>query len=296
VIARRLGTVLTLIVLVAAGAYLIVYLYRWEWNRALVAGVIFVAAEIAIVATSLLRRLRSLEARIDEQLRAVPQPIDRIRDAAPAPKKPFEWLDPTRTNVFVPVLLGAGVILALVGHAVERLASATATPVREHDLVSRLSAIALPAGGLLAPGGHDGLAPMDVPDTTSRWRSMAPKVFVAIVCSFLLAATIEVIADETQDREDAPILDGTARVELVVHNRFTQRSPIRTAEALYVACRHTIGTNVEATEFTRSGDAAVSFVIRPDIGEHAQRRFVGCLEDALFDRISASVASIDHRP
>ena len=30
------------------GAYVFVYLYRWEWNRALFAGVLFVAAEVAL--------------------------------------------------------------------------------------------------------------------------------------------------------------------------------------------------------------------------------------------------------
>ena len=40
-------------VLVASGGYVLVYLYRWEWNRALMAGVFFLAAEIALVGAAL---------------------------------------------------------------------------------------------------------------------------------------------------------------------------------------------------------------------------------------------------
>ena len=49
--ARVLGRVLVVVVLVASGAYFLVYLYRWQWNRALVSGLFFVAAEIAVVAS-----------------------------------------------------------------------------------------------------------------------------------------------------------------------------------------------------------------------------------------------------
>src|SRR5687767_10719720 len=112
--------------MLSSGAYLLVYLYRWEWNRALVAGVIFVAAEVALVATSLLKRLHAIEVKLDQrQDTAIPMPLDRIREAAPERGKPFEWLDPTQMNVFVPVLLGAGVILSVVAHGVERLAGST---------------------------------------------------------------------------------------------------------------------------------------------------------------------------
>ena len=55
VVARTLGRLVSLLVLVSSGTYLLVYLYRWEWNRALVAGIFFVAAEVAIAAGAILR-------------------------------------------------------------------------------------------------------------------------------------------------------------------------------------------------------------------------------------------------
>jgi hypothetical protein len=297
VITRRLGTLMTVIVLAASGGYLLVYLYRWEWNRALVAGIIFVAAEIAIVATALLRKLRALEQRLDEVHRATPSQLERIQEAAPGPPK-FDWLgDPTQLHVFVPVLLGAGVILSLVAHGVERLASATTTPVHERDLAARLGAIALPAGGM-RPATTIGLGALDVPDVDAgRWRTMVRRVFGLVVAAFLLVVGIQVIADETQDRDDPPMTTGTAAIQMAVHNRFTTRSQLHTAEALYIACRHTIGgSNYRATSFRDMGDGMISFQISPDFGQHAERRFEGCVEDALFDRISASVVRLDHKP
>ena len=36
------------VVLTLAGAYLLIYLSRWEWNRAIILGLFFVAAEVAL--------------------------------------------------------------------------------------------------------------------------------------------------------------------------------------------------------------------------------------------------------
>ena len=41
--ARRLGMLATIAVMAASGSYVFVYLYRWEWNRALISAAIFVA-------------------------------------------------------------------------------------------------------------------------------------------------------------------------------------------------------------------------------------------------------------
>ena len=291
---RRLSTLLTVTVLIAAGTYLLVYLYRWEWNRALVAGVFFVAAEVAIVGTALLRRLRAIEARLDERR---PSTLDRIREAAPEDTPPFEWLDPTQMNVFVPVLLGAGVILSVVAHAVERLAGVTTTRAHEHALVARLDGLALPVGGLGPSSAFVGLDDLRIAHGGDRrMRALVSRGFGIVLAAFLTVVTIQVIADETQDRDDDPVTTGSALVTVQVHNRFSERSQIRTAEALFVACRHTVGDRYRAQTFTDLGGGLIRFTITPDFGEHGQRRLEGCLEDAIFDRISAGVRSVDHRP
>jgi hypothetical protein len=84
-----------------------------------------------------------------------------VREAAPEPRKPFAWLTPDRTNVFVPVLLGAGVIMSAVAWVVEKLARATAGTSMERGLALRLEPLAPPAGGLLdrSPDAYAMFAP-----------------------------------------------------------------------------------------------------------------------------------------
>jgi hypothetical protein len=143
--ARRIGLLLGVAVLLSSGAYVFVYLYRWEWNRALVAAAFFLAAEIALGFVAVLDKLRNVSAAVD------PRVLGRIRESAPPPSKPFAWLTPEdgTVSVFVPVLMGAGVVLSGVAWMVERLAGATAKPTMERSLAARLSTLALPAGGLL---------------------------------------------------------------------------------------------------------------------------------------------------
>lgn len=183
--ARRVGLLAAVVTLGASGWYVAVYLARWEWNRALMAGVIFVAAELGLLGLVLVDRLARLERRLDEHLpapgsvrvttaassapdrpgaagsptrragRGEPDPrvLARVRDAAPS-RRPFAWLDPAdRLSVFVPVLLGAGVVLSGVAWLVERIARLTGGTSLERGLASRLDVLALPPGGLL--GGDD---------------------------------------------------------------------------------------------------------------------------------------------
>ena len=155
---RRLAGALGLVVLCSSGAYVFVYLYRWEWNRALFAAALFIATEVALVGAAVLQRLADVRSELDE-LRA--RPVDplvlsRLQEAAPARRDHFAWMAPRRgeLGVFVPVLMGAGVALSAVAWAVERLAGATARPALERGLAARLSRLSLPEGGLVGESEH----------------------------------------------------------------------------------------------------------------------------------------------
>jgi hypothetical protein len=163
--------------LAASGSYTFIYLYRWEWNRALMSAAIFIAAEVAVMGSLLAERLKLIGKRLDAQAaearppgRAVAgaarseaagagdtkerQRLDRIRETAPPAKVSFEWLArPQQMNVFVPVLMGAGVLMSGLAWVVERLAKATVRPVAEKGLAAQLDGLALPAAGFL--GGYD---------------------------------------------------------------------------------------------------------------------------------------------
>jgi hypothetical protein len=148
---RIIRTLLGGITLAASGAYTFVYLYRWEWNRALMSAAIFIAAEVAVMGSLLAQRLKVVSERLDA-VESPPEPrvvrLERIRTSAPPPRKTFAWLSkPEQMNVFVPVLMGAGVLLSGLAWLVERIARATVTPVAERGLAAQLDGLALPAHG-----------------------------------------------------------------------------------------------------------------------------------------------------
>ena len=159
--AGRIAGLLGAVVLASTALYFFVYLWRWEWNRALIAGVLFVATEVAVATATVLKRLH----RLDDRL-ATPDPavLARIRESAPPPRDHFEWLSPKsgQMGVFVPVLIGMGVVASGLAWLVERLARATAGPVMERGLAARLSPLSWPKGGLV-PQDDDPLAILDGP-------------------------------------------------------------------------------------------------------------------------------------
>lgn len=146
----RIAAVIGVTVLVATGLYFFVYLWRWEWNRALIAGTLFVATEVAMATATVLGRLRRLDDRLAEPDPAV---LARLRQSAPPPHDHFEWLSPRsgEMSVFVPVLIGMGVVASALAWFVERLARASAGPVLERGLARRLGPLGWPSGGLLPP-------------------------------------------------------------------------------------------------------------------------------------------------
>lgn len=156
---KKVAWLAAVVTLVATGSYIFVYLYRWEWHRALIVAALFIAAEVATAAALVARRVSALqtglESRWDKEgsgrVTADPAMVDILRASAPR-RDHFSWLDPGvgRTSVFIPVLLGSGVIVSAVAWLVERIAGRSAEPALERGLARELSSIAMPAGGLVA--------------------------------------------------------------------------------------------------------------------------------------------------
>ena len=157
--ARVLRGVLGGLTLAASGAYTFVYLYRWEWNRALMSAAIFIAAEVAVMGSLLSSRLKVISHRLDTQAAPAASPgpspaavlrRERIHAAQPPARVGFAWLSrPEHMNVFVPVLMGAGVVMSGLAWLVERLARATVSPMAERGLAARLDGLELPAHGFV---------------------------------------------------------------------------------------------------------------------------------------------------
>jgi hypothetical protein len=269
---------LVAVVLVLSGAYLLIYLYRWQWNRAIVSGIFFVAAEVALAASMLLRRLR----RIEDQ---VPHALEHLRATPVDRPDPFAWLEPPdrQLGVFVPVLLGAGVILSALAYVVERVAEVTAVPVMDRRLAKKLSVIGLPT----RPG--DG-----VPPPPPRTNGLASAAFVAGVTLLLGWLAIHALLDATQSRPETRPRPASTVIVLDIDRRGSGPSALQTAEALWVSCRPTLGSQpVRAHVAAGSGDRA-QLVLEPGVRSLSTRRLTGCLGDLRIDRAVADIESVVH--
>jgi hypothetical protein len=282
---RRLAYASLIAALAGSGVYVFVYLVRWEWNRALIAGVFFLGAEVALIGAALYEKLRSIDRRMALQ-DVSPQTLERIQETAPEPHNHFAWLSENRgdLSVFVPVLMGAGLVISGLAWLVERFARATARPVLEHRLAVQLAPLALPEGGLMgrpSPGVQLKGAPS---------RQILKKTLVGLGLVFALYAAIDALADLTQNRPDALEVRGSTRLVMTVNASDSDfYSPLVAARGLWNHCRGTINQSNPVPGRLRAGDGLVTLVLEPAIGENTQKRLVGCLQDATIDHLSADV-------
>lgn len=145
---KKLAWLIGVATIAGCGTYVFVYLYRWEWNRALIMGIFLIPAEIPLATALVLLRMSN-----DAPPRPVPDPavLSRVHEAAPR-RDHFAWLDPRsgRTNVFITMFVGGGILVSALAWAIDRLASRTGGRRLEGDLAVRLRAIAFPSEGLVA--------------------------------------------------------------------------------------------------------------------------------------------------
>lgn len=282
------------VVLILSGAYMMVYLYRWEWNRAIISGVFFVAAEVALATSMILRRLQRLERGGATALEPSPLVLDRIRSTPVDRPDPFAWLTPRgdRLSVFIPVLLGAGAILSTVAYVVERVAEITALPGVDRRLATRLAVLNPPAGGLLGSRGSTmGPAAGRGPGRQPAVLAATTLAVAALVVVVWLGA--QALLEATQTRPDPADRPTRTTIEVSVAQRLTTDAPDAAAEALWVGCRSTLGSLPVIAEVTPQGGDRVRLVLEPGIGRLSIRRLTGCLTDLRVNLVKASVLSVD---
>jgi hypothetical protein len=286
------------VVLVVSGGYLIIYLYRWEWNRAIISGLVFVAAEVAMASAMILRRLQALE-RGDASARPTsPQRLvlERLRATPLDRPNPFAWLSPRRgrTTVFVPVLLGAGAVLSAIAYVVERIAEATALPAFDRRLASRLSALSPPTGGLLGSP-----TPTPPPASAAPGVRRRPSVAAAVLAFGAVAVLgwlgIATLLDATQSRPDPADRPARTTIELSVAQRRAPQAAALAAEALWVECRSTLGSLDTTARVIALGGDRVTLVLEPGIGRLATRRLTGCLVDLRVNLVRADILDVESR-
>jgi hypothetical protein len=284
---KRLAYAVMAVVLASSGTYMFVYLYRWEWNRTLIAGIFFVAAEIGLIGAAILERLKKIEARIDAKT-AEPPALAHIQDTAPEPKAGFKWLTHSDgPNVFVPVLMGAGFVVAGIAWVVERLAHATARPALERGLAWRLAPLALPEGGFVGSG------PATLAPRPSRTKARVKQALVTIVVAAVLSLSIDALGDLTQNRPDRALPGTSSTVVVEIGTRTRDASSVETATRLWAACAGTVPSYVDAPKIAALGSGRALIVTQPALGEHTTRRLTGCLSDTTLDEVQARVVSVE---
>lgn len=292
---RLAALVLTALLLVTAGLYVLVYLYRWEWNRAIVSGMFFLAALVTFSTVLILRRLRALEERLADiertRLRARTVVSEENDERA---TRHFEWLrrPPEGLQVFIPVLLGAGVLLSFVAFAVERIAGTIAGPTVDRR-TARLLAPDLPLGVDAAESAR----PRGSPTRESVWRPRIRLGAVVVGAAIFIGLGVDAIGDATQSRPEIPAFAGRTTIDLEIDQRRDARPPDEVASSLWVACRGRVPPEVGLARAVETGPETAQLVLDHQLGDLHSRRLAGCLEDLTLPSVIADVESIEmHDP
>ncbi|MFI6514300.1 hypothetical protein ACIBF1_01910 [Spirillospora sp. NPDC050679] len=291
---------------VFTGGYMVVYLARWEWQRALMAGELLLVSLIVLVAVAGAHRLARIQRRLEQRLEALgggrterrldtpdggarQAPAARPYGTAPPPPVPeFRWLRPDDDGsyrVFIPVLLGAGIIVAGLAALVERVATALGGSVPQGRPPAGLVP---PSGGVLA-----GAPPLpSAPPGRGRARPAA----AAWTAAALLVAALAVVelAERTQDRPDAPVAAAasTLLLEADTHGETGAATVDPLVTRLWEYCRGSTRPYLEHGGVAPLGGRRYALVVRPALGEHALRRLTGCLQDAVIDHGRFRVLSV----
>lgn len=293
---RRIGVLIAISVLVAAAAYMLVYLYRWEWHRALIAGTFLLVVELGIGIALVLDRIARLEAKLDARQRdELTTTRATLRDAEAPAREPFAWLSDStnRMSVFVPLLLGAGVVLSALAWAVERVARLTARPTLERGLALRLQPLTVSAGAL-SSGDRSPLPSTPLESCRGVGRRVAIAL-VAVLAAALLGAGVDHLGDASQNRPDTLVRDSAGRVVLQVENKAAPGADVATARNLWGACSNQIGTAYRLMGVEQLDGGRVELRVRPAVGKYAERRLRGCLNDSVVALVRASVLEVSPR-
>ncbi|OLT25138.1 hypothetical protein BJF79_44525 [Actinomadura sp. CNU-125] len=202
----------------------------------------------------------------------------RERYAAPREEPRFRWLEEDdRYRVFIPVLLGAGIVASALAALVERVSGAFGRDAG----VPR--ALAPPSGGVLAgapePDGRDG-----------RGRAVVLTLAGVLFAGFAVFQ----LAELTQDRPDDPVAAHASTLVIEADTRGDTGAaavdPL--VDRLWEYCKGATRPYVEGGGAVPLGERRYAIVVRPALGEHALRRMLGCLQDGLIDRARFRVISV----
>lgn len=277
-----------------AASYLVVYLYRWQWQRTLLCGVLLLVIEVLLLGFGTLDRLGRLERQARETdrryeeilalLRAGERERAAGREPTPGAESRFSWLDEGRTHVFVPVLMAAGAALSGLAWVVERVARATAGPLANRRLAGRLVPLSAP------PGGAHGSVAADLaaqpPLGPPRWRAPTAVVTALVLCLGLFAVLSELTETRPPERgtETATSVLFTVTAKDVPDDRADLA-----AHQLWERCRDATSIPMAQAGMATLDIRLYAATVHPSLSDHDRHRLVGCLQDAGLDRVQLTV-------
>jgi hypothetical protein len=248
--------------------YVLLYLWRWEWQRAQIAGIFFLASLVILATMLVLGRLASIEQRLAVEGSGTAPALSVTSSEPVRPARPFEWLpDEQSTYIFLPVLLGFGVALSLIAAAAERI-------------------VAFAVG---AAGGSRATQP---PSPTRK------RVLALLLLAVLAAAlTLTLVARHELMTRSESTTPGTLTYLLEVEGRRTDIPPAASVDVLATYCRDLARVPTLSVDAIRGVDAEhAELVVSPQLGQFGAARFQGCLRDAVLDRRSVSIESVTSIP
>ncbi|MES5822856.1 hypothetical protein [Streptomyces sp. RG80] len=296
---RRVAYVFGGLAAAGAGTYLVVYLYRWQWQRAMLCGVLLLVVEVMLLGIVMLGRLSRIEERLSASDQRQQEQAARQEDALARLRQPavereetrFRWLeDPAdRAYVFVPVLMVTGVLLSGLAWVVQRVASATARPA-ERRLAGRLAVLTAPD-----PAAPDDLEDLPSPAAAPPRARTVRVAAVGVAGVALLGGLVVGLADLTQTRDeganDSAATSVVVKVEMRGPDTTEQRRSLA-AEQVWERCRDSTSVPLRHATLGDLGDGLYAGVVRPALTDHDRMRLRGCLEDATLERAHLTVVGI----
>lgn len=314
----RLAAAASGVVLLASAAYMVLYIARWEWTRALISAAVLIAMLSVVSTAMVLTRLGRLEEVVRRAIvtgeRAEPDSEHRPpsttsttsttagdrRDESPDPasrtvaatigaagahhaRRHFAWLQRhDGTAVFIPVLLGAGMVLSACAWLVERLSGAVAGATLDRRIAAETP--------LDLPLGPHVVEPDVSNHATSARRSRRAVAAFAVGVVVVFGLGIEATRRITQSNEAENTLPGTTTVVVDIHTK-TASSAATMATTLWSVCAQQLAEAPDITGLAAAGDI-VAFQVDRALGATARRRVMGCLEDFTLDRTVAAVLEL----
>ena len=115
------------------------------------------------------------------------------------------------------------------------------------------------------------------------------KLILTIVAVAALGAGLVAMMGATKNVPDRVVAGTRTTVTFTVSTRDYQRGEAAAAAALWAVCSATVGGEVSAAVPV---DDHWEVTIEPAIGEHGQKRLVGCIDDVTIDRVKGAVMSV----